>query len=257
VSTPAPVQLVPVPSGADDLVTQLVEDAGHLAYLLGRPPIRTSGASGVLNPDTVSVIRVWDPEVDVGGLLDELTVLPILPDLLVLRTVDLDGRLRAAGWQPDEVVVCVRQDQRVSVDRARPAGYSVRALGRADLPAVRGLLDDCFGAGDSTEHLPDSVLDVPGLRLLAAEDRTGRLAATAGTRPTRAGTLLFSLATGPEHRGRGLAARLVAEARQSAFREGASHLSADITLDLLPFYERLRFRSHSHWRRYTRERPVG
>jgi GNAT superfamily N-acetyltransferase len=257
VSTPTPAdprQFIPVPATAPDLITQLVEDTGHLADLLGRPPIRTSGASGVLNPDTVSVIRVWDPAVDLDALLEELTALPILPDLLVLRTVNLDARLRASRWHPGEEVVCVRHDQPVSLDRARPTGYSARALGRADLPAVRSLLDDCFDTDDSVEHLPDSVLDVPGLQLLAAVDRTGRLAATVGTRPTRTGALLFSLATARAHRGRGLAARLVAEARQSALRQGASHLSCDISFDLLPFYQGLGFRSHSHWQRYARQR---
>jgi ribosomal-protein-alanine N-acetyltransferase len=243
---------VPLPD-RHDLVTELVTDADHLADLLGQPPVRTPGASGVLNPGTVPVIRVWDPRVDISALLGELTTLPIPPDILVLNGIDLDV-LHASGWRSQEDVVCVRHNLPISLDQVTPPGYTIRRLDRADLPEVRSLLDDSFDVDDSDEQLPDQVLDVPGLRLLAAVDRAGRLAATVGTRPSRAGALLFSLATGPQHQGRGLAAHLVVTARQSTAQQGASHLSADISPDLLPFYQRLGFRPHSQWRRYTRER---
>lgn len=132
----------------------------------------------------------------------------------------------------------------------------MRRIDRSDLPALRSLLDDCFGADHLDEHLPDQTLAVPGVRLLAVLDGGG-FAATVATRPTCAGALLFSLATARPHRRKGPAGWLVAEAGRSSARHGASHLRADVSPDVLPFYRRLGFCPDSRWRRYQRSHDAA
>lgn len=237
--------------GHQELITELRQDARHLAGLVRHPVVRTSGASGVLNPDTVSVIRVWGSDVDTDALFAELTTLPVTPDLLVHADIDVDDpALLASGWHWHEDVVTVRHDRPWSLDATVPVGYAVRPIDRSELSAIRSLLDDCFGPDELDEHLPDEVLEVPGLRLFAAGHDNGDLAATIGIRPTRTGALLFSLATSRQHRRQGLADCLVAHAARCSARQGASHVRADVTAEVLPFYQRLGFYPYSRWRRY-------
>lgn len=237
--------------GHQELIAELRQDAQHLAGLVRHPVVHTSGASGVLNPNTVSVVRVWDSGVDTDALLAELARLPVTPDLLVLADIDVDDpALLASGWYWHEDVITVRHDRPASFHGTVPDGYALRPIGRSQLSAIRSLLDDCFGPDELDEHLPDDVLEVPGLHLLAAVDDNGGLAATVGIRPTRTGALLFSLATAQPHRRQGLAHCLVAQAARLSARQGASHVRADVTAGVLPFYQRLGFYPYSRWRRY-------
>jgi GNAT superfamily N-acetyltransferase len=245
------------PDAYRDLVAGLVEDADQLAELVGQPTVRIAGASGVLNPHTVGVVRVWGAAVDTAALVGALAALPLPPDLLVLAGIEVDeAPLRLAGWSLLEDVIDVRHERPAALDAVLPTGYALRTLDRPDLPAARRLLDESFAADDSGDHLPDQVLDVRGLRLWGAVGIAGTLVGVVGTRPSPGGALLFSLATSPRHRRRGLAACLVAEAGRWTARQGGIHLRADVGIDLLPFYGQLGFRPHVSWRRYARVRPA-
>lgn len=209
----------------------------------------------MLNPHTVSIIRMWCGRIDTDALLAELTTLPIAPELLALADIDVDDRaLLASGWRWNEDVITVRHDRPAALDATLRDGYALRAIGLSGLPAVRALLNDCFGPDELDEHRPDHVLEVPGLRLLAAVAESGDLAATTGVRPTRTGALLFSVATAQQHRRQGLAGCLVAQAARTSAGQGASHVRADVTAAVLPFYRNLGFYPYSRWRRYAATR---
>jgi GNAT superfamily N-acetyltransferase len=163
------------------------------------------------------------------------------------RPADLEGRLRAAGFEPDDTETIEIAPVAVATREVElPEGIALREVHeRADLERIarmehaiwgddRGWLADDLGA----EHATDPA----ALSIFVAE--AGGEVVSAGWIRFRAGTefgTLWGGGTLPEWRGRGIYRALVAHRAQLAAGRGLRYLQVDASDDSRPILERLGF----------------
>jgi ribosomal-protein-alanine acetyltransferase len=127
------------------------------------------------------------------------------------------------------------------------ANYSVRGGAPSDLDAIDRIEGRSFGADRFARRNLRRLLKSPASAFLVAE-AAGRPAGYAMLLFRRdAGVArLYSIAVDPDHRGRGLAERLIAEASQKARDRGASRLRLELRPSnavALRLYERAGFKA--------------
>jgi GNAT superfamily N-acetyltransferase len=163
---------------------------------------------------------------------------------------ELDERLRAHGFQPDEVeTVMVGEARHLAVDVELPEGVAVRRVDQLPdrdelvLEASR-VAAEIFGGGPTGEEMLDRLDRTHGLEQFwvaeAATDEgtrvvsSGRLAVVEGTE--FAG--IWGGSTLPEWRGRGIYRALTAARARSALAAGVRYINSDCTVMSRPILER-------------------
>ena len=248
---------VPRPLVDAQTMADLVDEAEYLAAMLGQPEVEAAGAAGILNRVAPSTVWIYG-DVAVGELTREIASCDPLPEIMVPAEAEETVEAFAHfGWHVGPTVERWRRDLagRLPVADSGSVGLSVRSARPADLPRLRALHIEAFSDEDSGDHLPDSVLDVPGLEILVATstDQPHMLLGTAGIRLRHDGALLFGLATVPWARRRGVASSVVAECVAWAARQSSPFVLADVDAPAPQLWHRLGFHVASRWRRCSRE----
>ncbi|MGZ8702597.1 MAG: GNAT family N-acetyltransferase [Gaiellaceae bacterium] len=160
---------------------------------------------------------------------------------------DLPDRLRAAGFEPQELeTVVIAPVAALDVDSPPPDGVIVREVTEsADFDRIAGLEEAVWGGNEGAfvKFLEQEYAsDRESLRFVVAEaDGT---VVSAGWVRFPSGTAFATLwggATLPEWRGRGIYRSLVARRAQLAAERGCCYLETDASDDSRPILERLGF----------------
>lgn len=173
------------------------------------------------------------------------------------RPADLPGRLRAAGFEPDEeeaLVVGTVDDVRQRLNQAaEPSGVTIRLLredetGRAaDWRAIKELNEAIYG-GDATDYVTglaaSLTADPDAMSVWLAESEDGTVVCAARVN-FHAGTEFASLWGGgtlESYRGRGIYKALVARRADEAAERGFRYLQVDASPNSRPILQRLGMR---------------
>src|SRR5207248_9167989 len=161
------------------------------------------------------------------------------------RPPDLADRLRAAGFEPEELeTVVIARVADVAAEPRLPAGVSLREVtARGDLERIRAMEEAVWRDGGH-DWLPDGLsaelaADPEGLRIVVAE-AAGQVVCAAWVRfehDTDFATL-WAGATLPAFRGRGIYRATVAHRAQLAAARGFRYLEVDASPDSRPILER-------------------
>jgi GNAT superfamily N-acetyltransferase len=163
------------------------------------------------------------------------------------RPADLPDRLRAAGFEPEEVeTVVIAPIAALSVHVPPPDGVAIREVTElADFERI-GKMEEAVWGGDERSWMhvlhEELVADPESLRVFVAE-ADGEVVSAGWIRfpsGTEFGTL-WGGATLPEWRGRGIYRALVAHRARLAAERGCRYLETDASDDSRPILERLGF----------------
>jgi GNAT superfamily N-acetyltransferase len=163
------------------------------------------------------------------------------------RPADLAERLRAAGFEPEELeTVVIASVDKLGVDVQPPAGVAVREIHeRADFARIAELEESVWG-GDDWAHIDalerERASDPEGLTIFVAE--SDGLVVCAGWVRFPTGTEFATLwggATRPGWRGRGIYRALVAQRARLAASRACRYVEVDASADSRPILERLGF----------------
>ena len=163
---------------------------------------------------------------------------------------DLDERLRAHGFEPDEVeTVMVGEASHLAVDVELPEGVSVRRVDQ--LPEREAIVTEAsevaakiFGGGPSGAEMLDRLDRMDGMEefwVAEAESDDGRRVICSGRLARVAGTEFAGIwggSTLPEWRGQGIYRALTAARARAALDEGVRYINSDCTVMSRPILER-------------------
>jgi len=163
---------------------------------------------------------------------------------------DLDERLRAHGFEPDEVeTVMVGEASHLAVDVELPEGVSVRRVDQ--LPEREAIVTEAsevaakiFGGGPSGAEMLDRLDRMDGMEefwVAEAESDDGRRVICSGRLARVAGTEFAGIwggSTLPEWRGKGIYRALTAARARAALDEGVRYINSDCTVMSRPILER-------------------
>ena len=163
---------------------------------------------------------------------------------------DLDERLRAHGFEPDEVeTVMVGEASHLAVDVELPEGVSVRRVDQ--LPEREAIVTEAsevaakiFGGGPSGAEMLDRLDRMDGMEefwVAEAETDDGRHVICSGRLARVAGTEFAGIwggSTLPEWRGQGIYRALTAARARAALDEGVRYINSDCTVMSRPILER-------------------
>jgi GNAT superfamily N-acetyltransferase len=159
---------------------------------------------------------------------------------------DLPERLRAAGFEPEELeTVVIARIADLPLEPHLPDGVAIREITeRSGMSRIAGLEEAVWGENhDWLDALWDErEADPDGLRIFVAE--AGDLTVSAGWVRFPSGTefgTLWGGATLREWRGRGIYRALVAERARLAAERGIRYLEVDASDESRPILERLGF----------------
>jgi len=163
---------------------------------------------------------------------------------------DLDERLRAHGFEPDEAeTVMVGEASHLAVDVELPEGVSVRRVDQ--LPEREAIVTEAsevaakiFGGGPSGAEMLDRLDRMDGMEefwVAEAESDDGRRVICSGRLARVAGTEFAGIwggSTLPEWRGQGIYRALTAARARAALDEGVRYINSDCTVMSRPILER-------------------
>jgi len=161
---------------------------------------------------------------------------------------DLPGRLRAAGFVPeDPETVVVALTTAIAAEPVLPDGVVLRQVtADEDMHRIAAMESQVWGADRGTgEHLIREVAAAPGDYIVLTAEAAGRVVA-AGWLEMRPGSQFAGLwggATLAEWRGRGIYRALVARRAQLAAARGVRYLQVDASSDSAPILQRLGFQA--------------
>jgi GNAT superfamily N-acetyltransferase len=163
------------------------------------------------------------------------------------RPADLPDRLRAAGFEPEEVeTVVIAPIAELSLDLPPPVGVAIREVTElVDFERI-GKMEQAVWGGDEWSWMQslhaELVADPVSLRVFVAESDSDVVSAGWIRFPsgTEFGTL-WGGATLPAWRGRGIYRALVAHRAGLAAGRGCRYLETDASDDSRPILERLGF----------------
>jgi GNAT superfamily N-acetyltransferase len=163
------------------------------------------------------------------------------------RPADLEERLTAAGFVPEEVEAFqVAEISELDLDVPPPEGIELRPAGDArDVDALVAVAETVFGEEHAT------LAQELKLRLASGDDRIVPVVAWAGDEPVSSGRIEFQFGTEfaslwgggtlPEWRRRGVFRSLVAYRARMAAERGFRYLQVDASPDSRPILARLGF----------------
>jgi len=161
---------------------------------------------------------------------------------------DLPGRLRAAGFVPeDPETVVVALTTAIAAEPVLPDGVVLRQVtADEDMHRIAAMEARVWGADRGTgEHLIREAAATPGDYIVLTAEAAGRVVA-AGWLEMRPGSQFAGLwggATLAEWRGRGIYRALVARRAQLAAARGVRYLQVDASSDSAPILQRLGFQA--------------
>jgi GNAT superfamily N-acetyltransferase len=163
---------------------------------------------------------------------------------------ELDGLLRAHGFEPDEVeTVMVGEARHLAVDVDLPEGVSVRRVDQApDRDAVvteaQAVATRIFGQGATGAEMLERLDRMEGREqfwVAEAETDNGREVICSGRLNRVEGTEFAGIwggSTLPEWRGKGIYRALTAARARAALDEGVRYINSDCTVMSRPILER-------------------
>ncbi|CAL9501831.1 hypothetical protein SUDANB121_03469 [Nocardiopsis dassonvillei] len=163
------------------------------------------------------------------------------------RPADLPGRLRAAGFEPEEEeTVLLAPAAEVAAEPALPGGIALRRVAeRADLDRIAALQSAVWGQDQAwlAGELAARIAAEPEDTVVLVAEAAGEVVCAAWlvVRRSRGYAGLWGGSTLPAWRGRGLYRAMVAERARLAAALGVGYLQVDASPDSAPILRRLGF----------------